>query len=370
VAVHPRTGKSPEVLVKILITIIEKTPHGGATMEDLKEAYCDVKDTLPDDRTIYRNIRRINELFNPQAYSSESQESRAGAKATRSKAADPRALTISSKSDSCGVTRYLYTGRKLVSKYESNQVLLIILGLYSQQRSILKDHFEKVMSTIMADVLHRQKDGESFFAEIDEHVHVSGQGTIDSKKLLRKIAEIIRAIDECKVVKIDYVRTYDGERRTREVEPYGLVCRHGNWYLYGLCREHQQNRIYLLGQIQWLKVVESSSFTRPAAFKMKDVFGSAWGIMVVGDAQQARVETVRLRVKKGIAERFKAVSFHDSQQVRCLPQDEAEVCFEVAGAAEMIPWLVSWGATVEVLEPQWLKDQLLEYVQDIVSVYQ
>jgi len=84
--------------------------------------------------------------------------------ASRSKAAEPRALTISSKSDSCGVTRYLYTGRKLVSKYESNQVLLIILGLYSQQRSILKDHFEKVMSTIMADVLHRQKDGESFFS--------------------------------------------------------------------------------------------------------------------------------------------------------------------------------------------------------------
>ena len=49
------------------------------------------------------------------------------------------------------------------------------------------------------------------------------------------------------------------------------------------------------------------------------------------------METVRLRVKKGIAERFKAVSFHDSQQVKCLPHDEAEVCFEVSGAGEMIP---------------------------------
>jgi predicted DNA-binding transcriptional regulator YafY len=370
VAVHPRTGKSPEVLVKMMITVIEKTPHGGATMEELKEAYCDVKDTQPDDRTIYRNIRRINELFNPHAYTSDSQKTKPGNKTARSKAANPKALTISSKNDGAGVTRYLYTGRKLVSKYDSNQVLLIILGLYSQQRSIQKDHFEKVMSTIMADVIHRQKDGESFFTEIEEHVHVSGQGTIDSKKLLRKIAEIIRAIDECKVVKIDYVRTYDGERRTREVEPYGLVCRHGNWYLYGLCREHQKNRIYLLGQIQWLKVVENSSFKRPAAFKMKEVFGSAWGIMVTDDAQKAKVETVRLRVKKGVAERFKAVSFHDSQQVKCLPHDEAEVCFEVSGAGEMIPWLMSWGPTLQVLEPQWLKDQLIAYVQEIANVYQ
>ncbi len=368
-AVHPRTGKSPEVLVKMMITVIEKTPHGGATMEDLKEAYCDVKDTQPDDRTIYRNIRRINELFNPHAYTAASQKTKQGKKTTRSKAENPKALTISSKSDGAGVTRYHYTGKKLRSKYESNQMLLIILGLYSQQRSILKGHFEKVMSSIMADVLHRQKDGENFFAEIEEHVHVSGQGSVDSKKLVRKIAEIIRAIDECKVVQIDYVRTYDGARRTRKVEPYGLVCRHGNWYLYGLCREHQKNRIYLLDQVEWLKVVENSTFKRPAAFKMKEVFGSAWGIMVMDDATKAKVETVRLRVKKGIAERFKAVSFHDSQQVKPFADGEAEVCFKVAGAGEMIPWLVSWGGTVEVLEPQWLKDQLIAYVHEIANVY-
>jgi len=55
--------------------------------------------------------------------------------------------------------------------------------------------------------------------------------------------------------------------------------------------------------------------------------------------------------------------------VKCLPQDEAEVTFKVAGAGEMIPWLVSWGGALEVLEPQWLKEQLLAYVADIAKVY-
>lgn len=338
-------------------------------MDELKDAYFEVKDSFPDDRTIYRNIRRINELFNPYAYTAGSQKTKPGKKKVRSNATNPKALTISSKRDSAGVTRYLYTGKKLVNKYDTNQVLLIILGLYSQQRSILKDHFEKVMSSIMADVLHRYKDGESFFAEIEEHIHVSGQGTVDSKKVLRKISEIIRAIDDCKVVKIDYVRTYDGERRTRQVEPYGLVCRYGNWYLYGYCREHKKNRIYLLDQIQRLKVLEGIMFKRSAAFKMKDVFSLTWGIMVLDDAQKAKAETVRLRVKKGVAERFKAVSFHDTQQVKSLPHDEVEVSFKIAGADEMIPWLVSWGGTMEVLEPKWLKDQLLKYIQEIANVY-
>jgi predicted DNA-binding transcriptional regulator YafY len=97
--------------------------------------------------------------------------------------------------------------------------------------------------------------------------------------------------------------------------------------------------------------------------------GTAWGIMVTDDAKKAKVETVRLRVKKGIAERFKAVSFHDSQQVKFLPHDEAEVCFEVSGAGEMTPWLMSWGPTLQVVEPQWLKDKMVTSLKETLDVY-
>jgi len=68
VAVYPKTGNTPEAMIKILITIIDKTPSGGASLEDLKEAYSEAKGDFPTDRTIYRIIRRINELFDPLAY--------------------------------------------------------------------------------------------------------------------------------------------------------------------------------------------------------------------------------------------------------------------------------------------------------------
>jgi predicted DNA-binding transcriptional regulator YafY len=370
VAAYPRTGKSPEAMVKILITIMEKTPHGGATIENIQDAYLEVKDAVPTDRTIYRNIRRINELFNPAAFAAGGQQSnQSGNKTKRSRALNPKDLAIRSHRDASGVMRYQYAGKKIISKYEANQALSIVLGLYSQQRSILKGHFEKVIASIMDDVLAKDKKGESFFAEIDDHVHISGHGSADGVKVVRKITEIIRAIDNCKVVKIDYLRTYDGNRRTREVEPYGLVCRHGSWYLYGLCRFNDRMRIYLLDQVQRLEVMENSIFKKPATFTLKKVFGSAWGIMISDDAQKAKVETVRLHVKKGVAERFKAVRFHDSQKLKALPGDEAEVSFEVSGADEMIPWLVSWGGSLEVLEPQWLKEELLAYVQSINEVY-
>jgi hypothetical protein len=176
VSVHPRSGKSPEVLVKILITIIEKTPRGGATMEDLKEAYRDVKDAVPADKTIYRNLRRLNELFNPLVFDEDEEAGKNNKEGGPSRALKQNGLAICSKRDRIGKTRYIYTGKKMVSHYESNQALLIILGLYSQQRSILKDHFQKVMTSIMAEVLYRQKGGEHFFTEIEDHIHVSGPG--------------------------------------------------------------------------------------------------------------------------------------------------------------------------------------------------
>ena len=54
---YPRTGTQPETLVKILITVIEKTPSGGATMEELQEAYAEINDQpsvhhLPPDQAV------------------------------------------------------------------------------------------------------------------------------------------------------------------------------------------------------------------------------------------------------------------------------------------------------------------------------
>jgi hypothetical protein len=61
----PKTGDHPEAMVKTLVTIIEKTPDGGAALDDLKSAYMDVKDQQPCNKTISRIVRRINLLFDP-----------------------------------------------------------------------------------------------------------------------------------------------------------------------------------------------------------------------------------------------------------------------------------------------------------------
>jgi len=364
-AAYPKTGSTPEALIKILITVIDKTPSGGAKMDDLKDAYSEAKGELPTSRTIYRLIRRINKLFDPLAYSGM----KTRGKGQKQGGARKSALTIESFKNQTGATRYRYNGYRITGSRDSNQALLVILGLYSQQKGILKGHFEKVITSLLREVVAKKHDEDQFFSGADEHIYVSGYGPKDPKRTLRKISEIIRAIDNCKVVKIDYMRTKDGKKCIREIEPYGLVCRHGSWYLVGLCRSQQGRRIYLLDQMKRLEVVENSVFKRPTGLSMKSIFSNAWGIWNQDDKDLSNLETVRLKAKKGIAERFKAVTFHDSQKVKMLPDDEAEVTYEISGAGEMIPWIMSWGPTLEVIEPAWLKDELKKNLQNMLQIY-
>ena len=152
------------------------------------------------------------------------------------------------------------------------------------------------------------------------------------------------------------------------VEPHGLLCRLDNWYLTGLCMERQQRRVFLLLNIKELNVLERSFYRMPPGFSLKKAYQSVWGTWT--GEETPVLETVRLKVEAGPAERFRHTLFHESQRVQELPGGEIEVTFRLMGAQEMISWLMSWGGAVEVIEPAWLRKQLIQELQKLLLRYQ
>ncbi|NLX91905.1 MAG: WYL domain-containing protein [Firmicutes bacterium] len=368
---YPRMRDFPEALVKILLTIMEKTPDGGATMEDLKDAYQETRGSTPSNKTIYRSIRRLNLIFNPLAYGETPEkvecEDKDDIADDENDMEEFKPVIRSSRRK--GKTRYLFNGELPTSSIDANNALLMALGLYSQQRGLLKGHFETAIREILRDMLARISAYNNVFREIERHIHVSGYGSANPGKNVTKIKEIMRAIHHRKIIRMEYLRSYDGTLTKREVEPYGLVCRLNNWYLIANCLQQQKKRVFLLDHTIRLEVVEASTFKWPEGFSLHDYYGNAWGVWTPDDEQGHIKETVRLKIAKGIAERFRLVSFHDSQQTEMLPDGEAMVTFTVKGASEMIPWLMSWGAAVEVLEPQWLRDAFVSNVEEVLGIY-
>ncbi len=50
--------------------------------------------------------------------------------------------------------------------------------------------------------------------------------------------------------------------------------------------------------------------------------------------------------------------WHPSQQDEVMPDGTVGLCFEVAGVLEITPWILTWGDTIEVLEPVALRERL------------
>jgi predicted DNA-binding transcriptional regulator YafY len=61
--------------------------------------------------------------------------------------------------------------------------------------------------------------------------------------------------------------------------------------------------------------------------------------------------------------------WHPSQQERIFPEGTVELCFEVAGVLEITPWILTWGDTIEVLEPPMLRERLATVARGMARRY-
>ncbi|MEO7001403.1 MAG: YafY family protein [Ktedonobacterales bacterium] len=60
-------------------------------------------------------------------------------------------------------------------------------------------------------------------------------------------------------------QAYDGAETERLLDPYGLVCRAGRWYVAGYCHLRQDTRVFRLDRITQIEL-RAETFTRPADF--------------------------------------------------------------------------------------------------------
>lgn len=352
----PRTGNYPETLLHILLTIIKQTPAGGATMEDLLEAYREIKDRKPSQRTIYRIINRLNLYFDPLAYGETPDEDEVtnGDPSKEELEVLPRVIRTEKRN---GKTYYIYCDDLSSPDMDQGDLLLTILSFYHQQRSVLKDYYELILKRAFKDILAGMSAYTRMISEIEKYIYVSGAVPSDTGKSVRMIKDIMQAFRRRKRVRFRYMRSYDGVLVEREVEPYGLLCRLNNWYLIGKCLERQSERVYLILNIRSLDIVEGSSYRLPPEYSLQKTYRGRWGIWTGDNADKP--EKVCLRVLRGFAERFRNNLYHDSQKTFEFSGGDLKVTYTIRGAHEMIPWLMSWGTAVEVLEPQWLKEKLI-----------
>jgi CRISPR-associated endonuclease/helicase Cas3 len=124
-------------------------------------------------------------------------------------------------------------------------------------------------------------------------------------------------------------------------------------------------RTYKLQRIQQAALTREE-YSVPADFPGLDYLRSAWSIIAGEDLIR-----VKLRFSAGVTERVRETQWHPSQEIDDDP-DHPNGCIwtaKIADLTDFIPWVRGWGADVEVLEPEGLKEALVREVKKMARVY-
>lgn len=105
-------------------------------------------------------------------------------------------------------------------------------------------------------------------------------------------------------------------------------------------------------------------YTIPPDFDPQAYLASSWGIMS-GEEVTEVVLRFTASARPFVAERH----WHPSQQLTLTPEGGCTLTLQVSEPREMQPWIRSWGAQVEVIAPDWLRERIAADLQQAAEQY-
>ena len=145
------------------------------------------------------------------------------------------------------------------------------------------------------------------------------------------------------------------------IEPYAVG---QSIHVIGWSWPQDEMRTYKIERIERIELL-GDPYEIPEDFNPQELLKDAWGIWFTGEPP---VEVV-LKFGPRVAKRVGETRWHRSEQVTALPDGSLLWRAWIAEPQEMLPWIRGWGADVEVIEPQELRETLMQEVRRMKDMY-
>lgn len=135
-------------------------------------------------------------------------------------------------------------------------------------------------------------------------------------------------------------------------------------YAIGQCDPPGELRTLKIERILRCEILRET-YAIPADFDPRKLLYNAWGIWYTN----AEPVEVILKFSPCVAGRVKETRWHRSEQT--VSQEDGSLLWRawIAEPLEMTPWIKGWGAEVEVLEPEEMREAVAEEARKMVEIY-
>jgi len=168
-----------------------------------------------------------------------------------------------------------------------------------------------------------------------------------------------------RTIEITYKRFDRNESSTFEIEPYCVKVFKQRWYVVTKSENHDQPHIYALDRI--LSIEESeNSFTMPEHFNAEEYFQNCYGII---NREDYDAEFVEIKVFDGQAKYLRSLPLHDSQKEIETKEEYSIFRYYIRPTYDFRQELLSKGAEIEILSPEWLRDEVASIAKRMHNRY-
>lgn len=184
-----------------------------------------------------------------------------------------------------------------------------------------------------------------------------------SPRYVEILERLTRAWADRRMVRIRY-RAPNRPATERDIAPYFLevVRMTPGLYVIGYDRLRDDVRTFKVERIEHAELLDEH-YHIPEGFDPYDHLARAWAVM-----SEAEV-TIHLRFTPQVAPRIRENRWHHSQRLADNADGGCDLHLTVGGIREILSWVLSWGADVEVLAPEELRNEVINHARQMLARY-
>lgn len=180
----------------------------------------------------------------------------------------------------------------------------------------------------------------------------------------RHLTPIIEAMRDGVKIRIMYQSFHSAEPSTFILAPYCVRVFRQRWYVLGTSEKGKELRLYSLDRM--LNTERTTTpFVLPENFDAEAFFANGYGVTV----DERKPEIVRTSVDAYQANYLRSLPIHPSQEETERNNDYSVFQFFIVPTYEFIKELLSYGGTLEVLSPKWLRKEMKQEARTMNEIY-
>lgn len=180
------------------------------------------------------------------------------------------------------------------------------------------------------------------------------------------LAEVEQAVANEYSIEIDYRTGRDEQSKTRMIDPYGVIYWNNKWYTVAFCHIREEIRCFRAERILLIKPIEIL-FKRPDHFSARDFFMQN---LLPDLMSKDGIITLIIGGRSEVLDDL-CLHWYLGHHLKERLSDQAIFLLDEKAVYHYIPYfLLAYGKSIRIIEPQPLKEKLAAVASELMAYYQ